>query len=245
MHVHTIPVGGYNVFLRQNDGRLGKNILFIHGVGASGRYWLPLVNQLTSDNLYIPDLPGYGKSSRSHAPLTLKDYAALTAELIHVLHLNDVVLVGNSYGCQILLEYLHRYGQDKVKQLALIGPTVDMAERRLPTQIVRVIQDIPRESIKTLTILTWDYLRARPKQFVQSSQDAVNDRPEEKLSTLLLPTLVIRGEKDGLVSETWAEHITRLLPQGTLAVIPGSSHVTHSTSSSQTADVLRTFIAEN
>ncbi len=38
------------------------------------------------------------------------------------------------------------------------------------------------------------------------------------------PVLVVRGTRDRIVPQAWAERAARLLPRGRLAVIPGAAH---------------------
>jgi 2-hydroxy-6-oxonona-2,4-dienedioate hydrolase len=40
-----------------------------------------------------------------------------------------------------------------------------------------------------------------------------------------VPVLVVRGSRDRIVSQAWAEAVTRLLPDARLVVIPGVAHV--------------------
>ena len=242
MRIHAIDLEKYTIQLRSIQNRSGRNIICIHGVGASSRYWLPLAKYFKNDNVYIPDLPGFGGSDRSGQPLQLANYADFIAELLAALHLQNAVFIGNSYGCQIILEYIQRYGQDKIDQLVLIGPTVYADERYTLLQFLRVLQDIPRESAKTLALLLRDYMHASPRQCLRSLRDALDDKPEDKLENILISTLVIRGKNDKLVPQLWAERITRALPQGELAVIPGSGHVTHSTAASEVARSIHDFL---
>ncbi len=39
-----------------------------------------------------------------------------------------------------------------------------------------------------------------------------------------VPTLVVRGSRDRIVSQSWAEEVAGLLPLGRLVVIPGAAH---------------------
>ena len=66
--------GGVRLWLRLWNGLRvhgGENLpaagpfVLVHGVGVSGRYMLPVARVLARDHsVYVPDLPGYGKSGR-------------------------------------------------------------------------------------------------------------------------------------------------------------------------------------
>ena len=72
--------------------------------------------------VHIPDMPGYGGSSKhlDHAD-PFGDLAALTRQLVDVLDLGSAHLVGNSYGGAAALR-LALDRPDKVASLLLMGP---------------------------------------------------------------------------------------------------------------------------
>jgi pimeloyl-ACP methyl ester carboxylesterase len=47
---------------------------------------------------------------------------------------------------------------------------------------------------------------------------------ERQLPRVAAPVLVVRGTRDRIVPQAWAERAARLLPRGRLAVIPGAAH---------------------
>jgi pimeloyl-ACP methyl ester carboxylesterase len=50
------------------------------------------------------------------------------------------------------------------------------------------------------------------------------DAIEEKLPLIEVLTLIVRGSRDSMVPQAWAEEVTALLPQGQLAIMPGAGH---------------------
>lgn len=61
-------------------------------------------------------------------------------------------------------------------------------------------------------------------RLIRTFRYALNDRIEEKLPRMNVPTLVVRGSLDTIVPQLWAEEATRLLPGGRLVVLPGAPH---------------------
>jgi pimeloyl-ACP methyl ester carboxylesterase len=59
---------------------------------------------------------------------------------------------------------------------------------------------------------------------VRTFRYALRDRIEARLPLVRVPTLVVRGSRDTIVPQRWAEEATRLLPHGRLVVIPGAAH---------------------
>jgi 2-hydroxy-6-oxonona-2,4-dienedioate hydrolase len=243
MQSKSLSVEHHTVFMRTASHKSSKHtLLFVHGIGASSRYWIPLAWQLKGEyNLYMPDMPGYGKSSRSHNAPTLHELADVLHGIIKLLRLTNVTLIGNSYGCQIIIDMLYRYHPSEVRKAILLGPTIYDQERSMKTQIVRLLQDGQREPSWSILILLRDYIDAGFRRMHQSLQHAMHDRPEEKLHSIHIPVLVVRGEEDVIVPHEWAQEITTKLPKGQLIEVPDSGHGVHIATPAITAAIVRNF----
>ncbi len=59
-----------------------------------------------------------------------------------------------------------------------------------------------------------------------------------------VPALVVRGSRDSIVTQRWAEEAARLLPKGRIVVVSGSAHVANVDAPSEFARVIRAFLDE-
>ncbi|HEX2088386.1 MAG TPA: alpha/beta fold hydrolase [Actinomycetota bacterium] len=59
---------------------------------------------------------------------------------------------------------------------------------------------------------------------------------------MVAPTLVVRGSRDMMVPQRWAEEAAALLPNGRLAVVPGAAHCVNYSAPQPFVDVLRRFL---
>jgi pimeloyl-ACP methyl ester carboxylesterase len=76
--------------------------------------------------VYVPDLAGFGLSSKPACVLNVGEHAELVSALLDTLGTAPVALLGNSFGCQVAVELvLRRPGI--VAALILVGPTTDPA----------------------------------------------------------------------------------------------------------------------
>lgn len=106
---------------------------------------LPTAEELAGAcRVYAPDLPGYGKSYRPPATLSLTQLADTLAEWMNALELADACLAGNSFGCQVIAEFALR-PRDKAASLVLQAPTVDPNGRSLHQQLARLLVNSRRE----------------------------------------------------------------------------------------------------
>ena len=216
-------VDGRRVYERFG-GDAGPRVILVHGIGVSGRYLLPTAARLAWDcRVYVPDLPGFGRSGRlGRRPTVAALTDALAAWLEAAAGGADVV-VANSFGCQLALELAARR-PELVDRLVLVGPTVDASGRTLREQAVRLALDAAREPPQLDLLQAFDYCVHVAKSGVGGFVEMVRDRPEERLRAVSAPTLVVRGERDAIVSRAWAERIARGVQNGRLVEVPGSGH---------------------
>ena len=71
---------------------------------------------------------------------------------------------------------------------------------------------------------------------------ALGDGLEAKLKQIAVPTLVVRGSRDVLAPQAWAERIVDLLPQGRLLVMPGLAYTIIYTAPAVFVDAIRPFL---
>jgi abhydrolase domain-containing protein 6 len=103
------------------EGGDGPTIVLLHGFAADKTVWLPMAKLLTPHfHVVIPDLPGWGESSREPgASYTIDAQAARLDTFVQTLQLGRFVLVGHSMGGAVAAVYAADHG-DHVVELALL-----------------------------------------------------------------------------------------------------------------------------
>ncbi|PMS34876.1 pimeloyl-ACP methyl ester carboxylesterase [Trinickia symbiotica] len=229
----SVQAGTFSMFHRMRPGPPSAAnyppVVLVHGLVVSSRYMEPLACALSRNfRVYAPDLPGFGESAclqHLHRP------PLSVVELAHALHLwlqtcriERAMFVGNSFGCQVLAELAVRY-PDVVDRLVLQGPTTDRCARSLPRQIARALINGRRERRPSpAPVARIDYAKAGIRYALAAIRMAMRDRIEDRLSDIVAPTLVVRGTRDSLVTQRWAEEVAGQLPNGELLVIAGGTH---------------------
>jgi pimeloyl-ACP methyl ester carboxylesterase len=95
--------------IRYRDEGTGPTLFFVHGALVDGRLWEPVVQRLRDRfRCVVPDLPlgSHELPLKAHADLSPSGLAALVAQIIEALDLEDVTLIGNDTGgalCQLLV----------------------------------------------------------------------------------------------------------------------------------------------
>jgi len=237
LRIHTLA----SIGPREPDSPI---VVLVHGLVVSSRYLTPTAERLAPHcRVYAPDLPGFGRSTKPPQVLNLSQLADFLAAWMEIHGPGSAILMGNSFGCQIVAETALRH-PGRIDRAVLVSPTVDPRGRSLLRQAVRWMINVTREPLSLAPILVRDYLDAGLRRTVLTFQHMMRDRIEEKLPRLDVPTLVVRGARDPIVPQQWAEEATRLLPRGRLVVIPGAAHTVNYDAPRELASVILRFLGE-
>lgn len=143
----------------------------------------------------------------------------------------------------MIAEFAIRHS-DRLFAAILQAPTIDPHARNLPKQLWRFALNAPLEKASQLPIQVQDYKAAGLPRVIRTIQMAFSDRIEAKLPYMHIPTLVVRGEKDPVVPQNWAEEVVKMLPNGKLIVIPSGGHTLNYSKPVELSRVCDEFIQE-
>lgn len=205
-------VDGLRIHARVSDGpAIAPPIVLVHGLGVSSRYMEPTLARLAATRrVSALDMAGFGRSDSPRRPFTLAQHAELLERWLDAQGIAAPILVGNSYGCQVIVEHVARV-PGRAQGLVLNAPTMDPAHRSALVMIARVAADVPREPWRLAALVARDYWRAGPRCLLLTLADALRDRIEEKLPGIVQPTLVVCGARDPVVTVRWASECARLV----------------------------------
>lgn len=199
-------------------------VVLVHGMVVSSRYMVPTAEHLAPFcQVYAPDLPGYGMSGKPQHILNLPELADALLAWMDAVGLQRATMLGNSLGCQIIVDFAVRY-PERIERAVLQGPTTDPRKRTTLRTLAAWMVHNFREPTGMTKIMIRDYLDAGLRRAIRTFQISLEDPIEEKLPHVRVPTLVVRGTQDVIVSQRWAEEVARSLPRGRLVVIPGVMH---------------------
>ena len=220
-------------------------VVLVHGMVVSGDYMVPTAELLArSFPVWVPDLPGYGRSFKPRRVLGVSGLADALAAWMAAAGIGRAALLGNSYGCQVVAELAARR-PELVERVVLVGPTVDPRARSFWAQLPRWIADAPNERFSLYPILLRDYvIRAGIPRVLATIREVLADRIEEKLPRVCAPALVVRGSRDTIAPRAWTQEVARLLPMGRYAEVPGGSHGLNHGAPAELVALVRPFLEE-
>jgi pimeloyl-ACP methyl ester carboxylesterase len=243
-------VDGLRLRLRDSGPRDAPAVILLHGFGASLETWEPWAQALSARFRVIRlDLPGFGLTGADPTG----DYSDARAiqillDLMRQLGIDRASLVGNSMGGRIAWTFA-ALNPDHVSCLVLVSPdgfaSPGFAYGRTP-KVPIMMQALPYvaprgliranlaaayarpEALSELTLTrTRDMLLApgvRAAILARTSQTILRD-PAPILMRIKAPTLLLWGEKDGMIPISNAADYLRYLPRATLVRLPNLGHV--------------------
>ncbi|MEZ0113959.1 pimeloyl-ACP methyl ester carboxylesterase [Catenulispora sp. EB89] len=208
----------------------GEPVVLVHGTGGFADSWAAQRDLLPDwYQLFMPECRGHGRTPDVEGPYTYENFADDIAGFIEALDLGPVRLVGWSNGASVVLRLALRR-PDLVRRLVLLsGGVLDLAGQTAEATALSV------EPGRTWLAETW-----RPL-YEALSPDGPEHFPvvEEKLNrmwreatpvtraqiaALPMPLLVLQGDDD-CVEIAHAAALAGTVPDGRLAVVPGTSHI--------------------
>jgi 3-oxoadipate enol-lactonase len=242
----------------------GPAILFIHGYPLNRTIWRDQVNALDGFRRVVPDLRGMGQSDAPDLGYSMAIYAADLAALLDTLGIDEVILCGHSMGGYIAFEFLRtwpsrvrglvlvdsraeadnvegRRARDAAAATARDGGAAAVAEAMLPKMLALATMTERPELVERVRTL----MAGTPVAGIVGALAAMRDRTgsEALLPTLSdVPTLVIAGEADTIISPDQARSMAQAIPGARFASIAGAGHLPSVEQPAATTQLLLEFL---
>lgn len=200
----------------------GPDFVLVHGIGVSARSYGPTAAALAEHgDVYLLDLPGYGRSPRPDRDMTIADHARIVGQFLTDTNLDHPVVVGHSMGTQVVLQMAADF-PDQLDHLALIAPVLAPETRSILTATGLLLRNGLREPPLVMGEAMVDYLfRAGIPYMIQQTPHLLTTDLEELAAVVSALTLVICGKDDPIVPLEWARKLSERFERGWFATVPG------------------------
>jgi len=213
------------------DARDDRTLVLIHGANDHAGTWFAVAPTLAkSYRVLIPDLPGHGESVPHSGAIPISLIVSSLEKLLA--NERDVTLAGNSLGGWIALLLALR-NPDRIKRLFLeasgglsrpLGVSLFAGNRDEAIVILRAVHG-PRYEPQEWVI---DALLQRAVDSPMLRLTETHEHHvESRLGEIDIPTTLINGADDGVVTLAYAEELRNAIPGATLHVIEGAAHIPH------------------
>jgi pimeloyl-ACP methyl ester carboxylesterase len=162
-------------------------------------------------------------SAKPDRPLSVRELADALVDWTDLLGLRKATFVGNSLGCEILIDFAVRH-PDRVVSMVLQGPTADPKYLSPLAHVGRFLVTGLFERWSLAGVAISDYLRFGVRRYYWTFADMIANRIEPKLSLVTAPTLVVWGTRDYIVPRQSVERIAEAIPSARLVIVPGAAH---------------------
>ena len=222
---------------------VGTPLLFVHGLGSSGRDWAAQIDHFADHYRVLRlDLRGHGRSERGEGPYSIAQFARDVAVLLRKRDAVPAHVAGLSMGGMVTLE-LAAGAPQLTRSLVVVNSVADMRLHSWHNVWVYVSR---RAAVQVLGMRRVGQLLAR-KLFVKPSQEdlrrkfvrrwAQNDKQAylwsmdaimrwsvaDRLAQIDVPTLFVSSDKDYTPVST-KRHIVDQMPNAELAVVDDARH---------------------
>ncbi|MFL6235088.1 MAG: alpha/beta fold hydrolase [Thermoanaerobaculia bacterium] len=245
-----VRVGGQLVHAEQAGS--GEPVVLLHGFGASAYSWRKVIPALAEGHRVVAiDLNGFGYTQRprSRESYTREGQAKLVLDTMDALGIARAHVVGHSYGGGITL-YLAARHPERFRSMVLVDSSAPTyandrrsraaALRPLDILFVRTVALRPGAVRKALLRSFWDDSKVTPELVraysgrvaVEGVGDAfygltapVPPGPPVELETIEVPTLVVWGAHDELISPESGRRAAARLPHSEFVLLEDSGHL--------------------
>lgn len=201
-----------------------RDYVLIHGIGVSSVYYRPLAEELAAHGrVHLVELPGFGKAMTPHRPLSLAEFAEAAWEALDALGIMSPILIGHSMGTQVVVEMaISRPGR---RPIALLAPTVNVRERTVLRQTLRLAWDSAIEPLGVTPIVLGDYIRCGLPWYIKTLGEMMRHRIEQRLALVEAPVLLITGRRDPISPPSWLGTLAGVAQAARVVVVPREAHV--------------------
>ena len=236
------------------------SLLLINGIGGSRPLWEPLRRALPEVGTVSYDAPGCGRSEPARFPLTVTAQAALAAGVLRQLGLDEVDVLGFSFGGMVAQQLAHDE-PDLVRRLVLVGTGPGLGSTPgSPAAHALIAWPQLFSSPETLAAV-WPFVfggdrdaqrdqraahwvqPADPFSYLSQLQAGMGWSSLAWVAGLRQRTLVLTGDQDPLTPLTNSLAMATLIPRAQLKVVPRGGHLMVVDRAEETAGQVRRFLA--
>jgi pimeloyl-ACP methyl ester carboxylesterase len=235
---HEIKLAEARVSLKR--GGSGQPLLFLHGAEGLTE-WPAILDRLAERyDVIVPDLPGFGQSPISPNVDDMSDVAYLYLDLMEKLDLRGVRVIGHSLGGWAALEIAVR-SCERIRSLALIATAGIHVKGHAKADIYMIDPDQQAKlayadeklgDAAAERALAGKYQEQAILNRIASARFGwnprlYNPRLERWLHRVRIPTMIVWGDHDRIISPVYAEAFARLIPGSRLEMIANAGHYPH------------------
>jgi len=257
IHSKQIKVGELDI--HYYTGGQGEPLVVIHGGGGGAGEWLQNIPELCEHHsVYVPDLPGFGSSQPMNGDYGISEFVEFIEGFTRSLGLKRFRLVGHSIGGGIALDYAlkfpHKVGKLVLVSSMCLGKEIALWVRFLSSSVflrsLGIAAAAVLRAVKWLLNLVYaplEFVNPLPRAKVGLGKTVTTFKEQptvlvNRLSELMMPTLLVWGANDAIVPASQAYAAARLIPDCQVKVFEDCGHSVYKQRAKEFSHLLLKFL---
>lgn len=235
----------------------GPAILVLHGWGGSSDSWETVQELLANSGykVFVPDLPGFGKSAPPADPWGVSDYMEWLNIFIEKAGIpKKFFLLGHSFGGRIAIKFSIK-SSDRIEKLILLDSAGIKPKPGLKSIIVFILARLGnaiftpkhlnrfKDSIQNLfykIVRNHDYANAKGVMR-ETIKKVLDEDLLSELPKIDKETLIVWGESDKMVPLVYGHIFNEKIKNSSLKVLPGIGHSPHLETAKELSKIILNF----
>jgi pimeloyl-ACP methyl ester carboxylesterase len=232
-----VQANGLNIYYEEYGN--GKPLILLHGGTDTSHSWQPHITSFVPHfRVITPDSRAHGRTNNPTGKLSYSLMADDVAAFIQALDLTNPLIFGYSDGGQIALEIGMRY--PTLTEALVVGA----AWYRFPQTYIDWLkaagfesmgvvnfEQIQRGDPEWVNYLKTSHTSSNDPDYWQTLLKQIStmwwtplDYTAEDFEKITKPTLILLGDRDGIIDLEQAVEMYQLIPNAELAIIPNATH---------------------
>ena len=225
-----------------------QTVVLLHGWGGNHLSLSPLLVSFQNYNILTLDFFGFGQSDKPLQNFDIYSYSNAVAELLKKLNLNDIILVGHSFGGRISI-ILSNQLNDIVSKMILIDSaglkprnTIKKSLKKMKYKFAKFLVKINVKDKGSLEKYGSDDYKKLSNEEKRVFNRVVNEYLEKYLSNIKCSTLIIWGEKDKDTPLYMAKKLNKKIKNSKLYVVKNAGHFAYVEEANLVNKIIKDFL---
>jgi pimeloyl-ACP methyl ester carboxylesterase len=234
---HYVQANGLNIYYEEYGS--GIPLILLHGGTVTSKMWHPFLSSFVPHfRVITPDSRAHGKTNNPNGKLSYHLMADDVVAFIQALNLTRPLVFGYSDGGQVALEIGMRY-PSLTAALVVGAAWYKFSETYLnflkssgfESSGVVNIEKIQRDETEWVSLLKTDHAHTDDADYWQTLLKKISimwwtplNYTAEDFHKIAQPTLILVGDRDGIIELNQAVEMYQLIPDAELVIMPNATH---------------------
>ncbi|MBU3964604.1 alpha/beta hydrolase [Patescibacteria group bacterium] len=230
MEEKFVDINGIKTFTR--IGGTGTPFLILHGWGGSSDSWFKVQKILAKNfQVFVLDLPGFGKSGSPPRPWDVQDYMEFVLDFLETYNIKQYYLLGHSFGGRISIKLSAQFSDSIIKLMLVDSAGAQPIKKKFFKRIlssiasfVSIFSFLPgfklfRRFFYRFIIRSTDYLKVMGVM-KETFLKVISEDLSPYLEKIKAKTMIVWGERDRITPLRDGHFMNSKIQHSDLVILP-------------------------